>query len=131
MARRKFDAGQRATVLNLVGAPLAGIFRKYIIQQGFRDGMPGFILAGLHGYYTFLKYASLWELQNRPAFRNPLIAGRNPDYGQCLRARAGHQHFQPAGLSWPGAQRRGATNLIAGGSPARRRRLGGRNENCV
>jgi glycosyltransferase involved in cell wall biosynthesis len=71
MARRKFDAGQRATVLNLVGAPLAGILRKYIIQQGFRDGIPGFILAGLHGYYTFLKYACLWELQNRPVEKQP------------------------------------------------------------
>jgi hypothetical protein len=33
--------------------------------------MPGFILAGLHGYYTFLKYANLWELQNRPPSEQP------------------------------------------------------------
>jgi glycosyltransferase involved in cell wall biosynthesis len=71
MAQRKFDAGQRASLLKLVGAPAVGLFRKYIAQRGFRDGMPGLILAGLHAYYTFLKYANLWELQNQPPPKQP------------------------------------------------------------
>jgi len=33
----------------------------YGLRQGFRDGMPGLILSLLYAYYTFVKYAKLWE----------------------------------------------------------------------
>jgi hypothetical protein len=33
----------------------------YGLRQGFRDGMPGLILSLLYTYYTFVKYAKLWE----------------------------------------------------------------------
>jgi hypothetical protein len=29
--------------------------------------MPGLILSGLYGYYTFMKYAKLWELMKDKA----------------------------------------------------------------
>jgi hypothetical protein len=34
-----------------------------ILQQGFRDGFPGFILAGLYSFYAYLKYLKLWEME--------------------------------------------------------------------
>ena len=34
----------------------------FVLRAGFLDGMPGLILAGLYAYYTFIKYAKLWEL---------------------------------------------------------------------
>ncbi len=44
--------------------PLWAFIKKYFIKQGFRDGVPGFIIAVSTGYYVFLKYAKLWELKN-------------------------------------------------------------------
>ena len=64
MAQRRFELGRRAHVLDLIVAPPAGFIKKYLLQQGFRDGLPGFILAGLNASYTFLKYAKLWELEH-------------------------------------------------------------------
>jgi hypothetical protein len=34
----------------------------YVGRAGVLDGMPGLILAELYAYYTFIKYATLWEL---------------------------------------------------------------------
>ena len=51
----------------LVNAP-ARFFKMYFLRLGFLDGLPGFVVAWLAGYYVFLKYAKLWELRrNRDA----------------------------------------------------------------
>jgi len=63
MAQRRFEDGKRSSVLKMLFAPPIGFMRKYIFQQGFRDGIPGFIMAAEHGCYTFVKYAKLWELE--------------------------------------------------------------------
>lgn len=76
MARRRHEAGRRASWLDLVVAPPAGFLKKYVIQQGFRDGVPGLLLAGLHASYTFLKYAKLWEMQHRRPEPKPGADGR-------------------------------------------------------
>lgn len=65
MAQRRFEAGRRAHLWDFIFAPPAGFLKKYFLQQGIRDGIPGLILAGLHANYCFLKYAKLWEIQHR------------------------------------------------------------------
>jgi len=65
MARRYGDTNKRATLARLVGSPVAMFLKVFIVQQGFRDGRHGMLLASLYAYYTFLKYAKLWELQQR------------------------------------------------------------------
>ena len=40
---------------------IAGFLRAYVVKQGFRDGVPGLIIAMFTGYGVFLKYAKLWE----------------------------------------------------------------------
>ena len=55
MAQRRFETGKRASVLKMLFAPPVGFARKYIFQQGFRDGMPGLVMAVLHGCYTFVE----------------------------------------------------------------------------
>jgi glycosyltransferase involved in cell wall biosynthesis len=50
--------------LDLVVRPPLAFLKKYILKQGFRDGLPGFIIAVSTAYYVFLKYAKLWELTN-------------------------------------------------------------------
>lgn len=67
MAERYAAANKRASLIKLAFSPWAMFGKVYFLQQGFRDGRHGFILAALFGYYTFLKYAKLWELQSRAA----------------------------------------------------------------
>ncbi len=64
VARQRFEKGKRAGVAQLLGHPPAAFFKKYFIQQGFRDGVPGLMIATQHAFFTFMKYAKLWELQN-------------------------------------------------------------------
>ncbi len=45
----------------IVFSPPFTFLKMYILRQGFRDGMRGFLLAVLYGFYTFLKYAKVWE----------------------------------------------------------------------
>jgi hypothetical protein len=45
--------------------PPAKFAKMYLLRAGFRDGVPGLIVAVLGGYYVFLKYAKLWELRRR------------------------------------------------------------------
>jgi glycosyltransferase involved in cell wall biosynthesis len=41
--------------------PPSTFFKMYIIKRGFLDGIHGLILALCHSFYTFNKYARLWE----------------------------------------------------------------------
>lgn len=62
MARRLVEEGRRFSPHQLVTHPLAAFAKMYLQRRGFLDGMPGLILSGLYGYYTFMKYAKFWEL---------------------------------------------------------------------
>jgi glycosyltransferase involved in cell wall biosynthesis len=75
MAKRYFEAGRRAGFHQIALNPLGAFLKKYLAQQGFREGVVGFMVAALHAYYTFLKYAKLWELQQKksPAANDPEI----------------------------------------------------------
>ncbi|GAB4160002.1 MAG: glycosyltransferase family 2 protein [Planctomycetota bacterium] len=62
-AKDLFDAGKRASAVNLTLRPLWRMFNMYVINHGFMDGKHGLILALLSGYYVFVKYARLWLMQ--------------------------------------------------------------------
>ena len=64
-AREMFKIGRRARIGDLVFRPAARFLRAYLLKAGFRDGLPGFIIAAATGFYVFLKYAKLWELEQR------------------------------------------------------------------
>jgi glycosyltransferase involved in cell wall biosynthesis len=53
--------GKRFSFLDLLVHPLFTFFKMYILNQGFRDGIHGFILCILSACYVFVKYAKLWE----------------------------------------------------------------------
>ena len=63
MAQRYAGCNKNASAAKLIGSPLAMFLKVYVWQQGFRDGRYGLILAVLYAYYTFLKYAKLWEIR--------------------------------------------------------------------
>jgi glycosyltransferase involved in cell wall biosynthesis len=47
--------------LSMLLSPGFVFFKMYLLRQGFRDGARGFMLAALYGFYTFVKYAKIWE----------------------------------------------------------------------
>lgn len=54
--------GRRARVRDLWLRPPARFLRAYLLKQGFRDGVPGLVIATATAFHVFLKYAKLWEL---------------------------------------------------------------------
>ncbi len=62
MARRMVVQKRAFHPHQLVTHPCFTFLKMYMGRAGCRDGMPGLILAGLYAYYTFIKYAMLWEL---------------------------------------------------------------------
>lgn len=62
-ARQMREAGRRAGVFDVVIHPPLAFLRNYIARGGIRDGVPGFIISAMNGYYVLLKFAKLWELQ--------------------------------------------------------------------
>lgn len=62
-ARDKFVRGKRATVAHLLLAGPIAFLRCYFLKGGILDGSDGFITSMNHGFYTFLKYAKLRQIQ--------------------------------------------------------------------
>ncbi len=57
--------GIAAGLWQLVLKPPVTFLRMFLFQQGFRDGVHGFVLAVLYSFYTFLKYLKLREIENK------------------------------------------------------------------
>ncbi len=55
--------GRRARVSDLCLRPPARFLRAYLLKAGFRDGMPGLLIAVITAFHVLLKYAKLWELE--------------------------------------------------------------------
>jgi glycosyltransferase involved in cell wall biosynthesis len=67
MARRMMEQRRPFSPHQLVSHPGFTFLKMYIGRGGCLDGVPGLILSGLYAYYTFIKYARLWELQSQAA----------------------------------------------------------------
>ncbi|MEX2207535.1 MAG: glycosyltransferase family 2 protein [Myxococcota bacterium] len=63
MARSLADEGTRFRLRDLLLRPPARFLKSYLLQQGFRRGIPGLIVSVAGAYYVFMKYAKLWELE--------------------------------------------------------------------
>lgn len=62
-AKQMAKEGRKASAVTLAIKPLYAFIKIYLLKQGFRDGIHGFIIAFLFSYSTFLKYTKLWEIQ--------------------------------------------------------------------
>ncbi|HEY4084360.1 MAG TPA: glycosyltransferase family 2 protein [Bryobacteraceae bacterium] len=56
------ESGKPAPFRRLVIDPPWTFVRSYFLQRGFLDGMHGFVIAAMAGFYTFLKYAKAREM---------------------------------------------------------------------
>ncbi|GJL62134.1 MAG: alpha-L-glycero-D-manno-heptose beta-1,4-glucosyltransferase [Nitrospirales bacterium] len=62
MSKEMRRRGRRFHRHQLISHPLFTFLKMYVLRLGFLDGKPGLVLSGLYAYYTFVKYAKLWEL---------------------------------------------------------------------
>jgi glycosyltransferase involved in cell wall biosynthesis len=92
-AQQMHEAGRRAGLADMVGHPPLAFLRNYIVRGGIRDGAAGFLISRMNAYYVFLKFAKLWELQNRELRtehrepRTPLPEPRTPNPDDVLPPR--------------------------------------------
>ncbi len=61
-AEQDFARGKKAGWLQVLGNPLARVFKFYVLRRGYREGLGGVVMAITEGSYTFMKYAKLWAL---------------------------------------------------------------------
>jgi len=55
---------RRVRAIDLFVLPIAAFIRTWVFKQGFRDGVPGLIIAMFTAYSVFLKFAKVWERNN-------------------------------------------------------------------
>lgn len=55
----------RVGLLQLAGRPAWRFIRQYILFSGWRDGVAGFIICWMAAHSVFLKYARVWEKQQK------------------------------------------------------------------
>lgn len=60
-AEDMLQQGRKYSLIQLIFRPIFRFFRDFIIKKGYKDGLPGFIIAVATGFYVFIKYAKLWE----------------------------------------------------------------------
>jgi glycosyltransferase involved in cell wall biosynthesis len=57
--------GRRTSGFEMLVHPRLAFLRNYLLRGGFKDGAAGLLVSRLNAYYVFLKFAKLWELQQR------------------------------------------------------------------
>jgi glycosyltransferase involved in cell wall biosynthesis len=62
-AREEYKLGKRASVFKMFWNPSVRIFKFYFLKKGYKEGLAGAIVAVVEGFYTFMKYAKLWECE--------------------------------------------------------------------
>ena len=65
MAEMMHHQGRRFRAHQLLSHPLFTFMKMFVFRGGVLDRKPGLILSILYAYYTFVKYAKLWELQRK------------------------------------------------------------------
>jgi glycosyltransferase involved in cell wall biosynthesis len=55
--------GERFRKRNLVLRPFVQFIRAYVVRGGYRDGIPGFVVASTGAFGWFIQEAKLWQLE--------------------------------------------------------------------
>lgn len=70
-AKQFFEAGSpTVTVLTLIRKTVMEFIRRYFLKAGFLDGRIGIVQAIYQSYAIYLRYAKLYELQNKMKIEN-------------------------------------------------------------
>jgi glycosyltransferase involved in cell wall biosynthesis len=71
-AAQMYIDGKTTSLFGIFGHTLGKFVRDFIFNFGFLDGARGLISVGMHVYYTFWKYAKLWEMTQLKAMGRPV-----------------------------------------------------------
>ncbi len=71
-AAQMFIEGKTTSLIDIFGHTLGKFLRDYVANLGFLDGVRGLISVGMHVYYTFWKYAKLWEMTQLKRLGKPV-----------------------------------------------------------
>lgn len=71
-AAQMYIDGKTTGVFGILGHTFGKFVRDYVLNLGFLDGTRGLISVGMHVYYTFWKYAKLWELRQLQRLGRPV-----------------------------------------------------------
>jgi glycosyltransferase involved in cell wall biosynthesis len=71
-AAQMYIDGKTTNAFGIFGHTLGKFVRDYIFNFGFLDGTRGLISVGMHVYYTFWKYAKLWEMTQLKRMGKPV-----------------------------------------------------------
>lgn len=64
-AESYFKNGKKFQKRKLILNPIIAFFRQYILRNAWKDGIHGLLVAMSTFVSTFMKYAFLWEIQNK------------------------------------------------------------------
>ena len=64
-SEQAFASGAKPSVPRMIWRPIKRFIGNYFVLQGFRDGVPGLIMAFLVSWYLFLTEAHLWGMYSR------------------------------------------------------------------
>lgn len=71
-AAQMFIEGKTPAAHHILGHAFTKFFRDYVLNLGFLDGARGMISVGMHVYYTFWKYAKLFEFNQLKRLGKPV-----------------------------------------------------------
>ena len=71
-AAQMYIDGRTTSAWGIFSHAFGKFMRDYVVNLGFLDGARGMISVGMHVYYTFWKYAKLWELQQLKRLGKPV-----------------------------------------------------------
>jgi hypothetical protein len=66
-AQGRLKKGVASHWYGLLWRPWERFFKNYVLKQGFRDGVQGFLYCYLTGYYTFMFNLKIWERRRTKA----------------------------------------------------------------
>jgi glycosyltransferase involved in cell wall biosynthesis len=71
-AAQMYIDGRTTSAWGIFSHSVAKFVRDFIFNLGFLDGVRGLISVGMHVYYTFWKYAKLWEMTQLKRLGKPV-----------------------------------------------------------
>jgi len=71
-AAQMYIDGKTTSAFGIFSHTLGKFVRDYVFNFGFLDGVRGLISVGMHVYYTFWKYAKLWEMTQLKRMGKPV-----------------------------------------------------------
>lgn len=64
-AQKYHDEGRQVPLIKVLFSPVFSFFKTYFFKLGFLDGYKGWVIAATTAYYTYVKYARLYELNKQ------------------------------------------------------------------